>query len=212
MSTTTEESTGNLVYALGVNVTILAAKTTLGVITGSAAMLAEAAHSLVDALTEPILLVGVAHSRSWSKGRFFWGLVAAINIFVTGGVFAAYQGIQSILSPEVAATSMWVALAVLAGSAVLEGTSLARALRTLAGERDGVPWVRYLRTTTNTAMKTLLVEDSMDVLGCVLAGVGIGLRVATGSAVWDGIASVLIAVLLTVMAYELGTQNLRLLK
>lgn len=208
----TSETTGNLFYSLGVNLTILVAKTVLGVITGSAAMLAEAAHSLVDSLTAPILLAGVWHAKWWTKARFFWGLVAAVNIFITGGLFAAYEGVKSILDPQAAGTSMLVALAVLTGSVMLEGTSLLRAVRTLNRERGGVPWVRFLRTTTDTAMKTQAVEDAMDVAGLVLAIVGIGLQLLTGSAVWNGIAAVVIAGLLTVMAYELGAQNLRLLK
>jgi cation diffusion facilitator family transporter len=215
VSTTTveaSETTGNLFYSLGVNLAILVAKTVLGVITGSAAMLAEATHSLVDSLTAPILLAGVWHSKWWTKARFFWGLVAAVNIFVTGGLFAAYAGLRSIMNPEIAGASMWVTLAVLTGSAVLESTSLLRAARTLDRERDGVPWLRFLRTTTDTAMKTQAVEDAADVTGLVLAIVGTVLQMVTGSAVWTGIAAVLIAVLLTGMAYEVGAQNLRLLK
>jgi divalent metal cation (Fe/Co/Zn/Cd) transporter len=201
-----------LIYSLRVNMLILASKTALGVVTGNAAMLAEAAHSLVDSFTAPILLVGQWHSKTWTKGRYAWGLVAAANIFLTGGMFAAYQGIQSILSPEVVGASVWAVLAVLTGSAVLESMSLRQAVRTLAEERDGVPWVRFLRTTTNTAMKTQATEDAMDVLGCVLAIAGTVLQVVTGSAVWIGVAAVLIAGLLTVMAYELAAQNVRLLK
>lgn len=211
MSTATT-TTRTLIYSLRVNATILVAKTVLGVITGNAAMLAEAAHSLVDSFTAPILLMGVWHSKRWDKGRYAWGLIAAINIFVTGGMFAAYQGIQSILSPEVAGMSVWLVLGVLGGSAVAESMSLRQAVRTLDTERGGVGWVRFLRTTTNTAMKTQVVEDAMDVAGLVLAIVGTVLQVVTGSAVWTGIAAVLIAGLLTVMAYELAVQNVRLLK
>jgi divalent metal cation (Fe/Co/Zn/Cd) transporter len=209
---TATTTTRTLIYSLRVNATILVAKTVLGVITGNAAMLAEAAHSLVDSFTAPILLMGVWHSKRWDKGRYAWGLIAAINIFVTGGMFAAYQGIQSILSPEVAGMSVWLVLVVLAGSAVAESMSLRQAVRTLDAERGGVGWVRFLRTTTNTAMKTQVVEDAMDVAGLVLAIVGTVLQVVTGSAVWTGIAAVLIAGLLTVMAYELAVQNVRLLK
>lgn len=207
----TASTTRSLIYGLRVNMLILTAKTILGVITGNAAMLAEAAHSLVDSLTAPILLMGVWHSRSWAKGRYAWGLVAAGNIFLTGGMFAAYEGIRSMMSPEVAGMSVWLVGAVLAGSAVLEGMSFRQALRTLAGERDGVPWVRFLRTTPNTALKTQLVEDGMDVAGCVLALVGTGLTAVTGSGVWVGVAAVVIAVGLTGMAYELAAQNIRLL-
>jgi hypothetical protein len=72
--------------------------------------------------------------------------------------------------------------------------------------------VRFLKTTTNTALKTQLVEDAMDVSWCVLALAGTGLTAVTGSGVWVGAAAVVIAVGLTGMAYELAAQNIRLLK
>jgi divalent metal cation (Fe/Co/Zn/Cd) transporter len=209
---TTAATTRSLLYGLRVNMLILAAKTVLGVITGNAAILAEAAHSLVDSLTAPILLMGVWHSQTWTKGRYAWGLVAAGNIFLTGGVYAAYEGIRAMMSPEVAGMSVWLIVAVLVGSAVFEGMSLRQAVRTIDAERDGVPWVRFLRTTTNTPLKTQLVEDAMDVSGLMLALVGTGLSAVTGSGVWVGAAAVVIAVGLTGMAYELAAQNIRLLK
>lgn len=208
----TASTTRSLLYGLRVNMLILTAKTVLGVVTGNAAMLAEAAHSLVDSLTAPILLMGVWQSKSWTKGRYAWGLVAAGNIFLTGGMFAAYEGIRSIVSPEVAGMSVWLVVTVLVGSAVLEGMSLRQVVRTLDAERDGVGWVRFLRTTTNTALKTQLVEDAMDVSGLMLALVGTGLTAVTGSGVWVGAAAVVIAVGLAGMAYELAAQNIRLLK
>lgn len=200
-----------LIYSLAINITVIVIKTAAGLLSGSAAMLAEAAHSLVDSLTGPLLLVGEWHGRSWAKGPHFWGLLAAVNMALVGGGYAAWEGVQSILDPEVAGGLLWVSLAVLAISASLEMTSLTRALRTLAAERDGVAWLRHLRTTSNNAMKTQAIEDGLDVLGCVLAALGIGLQLLTGSAIFDGVASVLIAVLLTGMAVELGQSNARLL-
>lgn len=200
-----------LVYSLAVNVTVITIKTVAGLLSGSAAMLAEAAHSLVDSLTGPLLLVGEWHGKSWAKGPHFWGLLAAVNMALVGGGYAAWESVQSILDPEVAGGLLWVSLAVLLASAALETSSLVKALRTLAPSRNGQSWLRHIRTTSNNAMKTQLVEDSLDVLGCLLAMVGTGLQLATGSAVWSGIAAVLIAVLLTGMAVELGQSNARLL-
>lgn len=207
----TPNSTRTVVLALATNMAIAAMKAAVGVLTGSASMLAEAAHSVVDSSTEVILLGGEWHARTWSKARYFWALVASINMFAIGGVYAGYEGLETIFGVAVTDSLAWVGLLVLAISAAMEATSWLRAVRTLAAERGDTPWVTHIRTTTNTSVKAVLYEDSADLAGVALATAGIGLRLLTGSPVWDGAASVLIGLLLTVMAYELGNQNLRLL-
>lgn len=204
MSADAPESTGTLLYGFGVNLTIFASKTVLGVLTGSAAMLAEAAHSFVDMFSEVFLLTGVWHGRRRPSARYFWGLLACVNVFLAGGCYAAYEGLRTIAGAEVADSLGWVSVAVLAGSACLEASSLRAALREIGG-------LRQLRTTPNLAVKTMAYEDLADVLGCVLGVVGIGLRLVTGSDAWDGVASVAIGVLLAAVAVELGNQNVRLL-
>ncbi|MGH3780249.1 MAG: cation diffusion facilitator family transporter [Pseudonocardiaceae bacterium] len=198
-------------YALATNLVIAALKATAGALTGSAAMLAESAHSVVDSSTELILLGGEWHSRRWSKARHFWALVAAVDMFAVGGVYAVWQGLDAMLSPAAADGLLWVGLVVLAVSAALEAGSWLRALRTLAATRNGTPWLRHIATTTNSSAKAVLYEDSADLAGVALAAAGIGMRLLTGSAVWDGLASVLIGLLLAAMSYELGASNLRLL-
>lgn len=200
-----------LVYSLAVNITVITIKTVAGLLSGSAAMLAEVAHSLVDSLTGPLLLVGEWHGRSWAKGPRFWGLLAAVNMALMGGGYAAWEGVQSILDPTVAGGLLWVSLGVLAISAALETSSLVRAIRTLAPSRNGRSWWTHLRTTSNNAMKTQIIEDGLDVAGCTLAMIGTVAQLVTDSAVWNGAAAVLIAVLLTGAAIELGQNNARLL-
>jgi divalent metal cation (Fe/Co/Zn/Cd) transporter len=198
-------------YALGTNLAVAALKAIVGVLTGSAAMLAEAAHSVADSSTELILLGGEWHSRRWGKARHFWALVAAVDMFAVGGVYAVWTGLQSMLSPAATDGLLWVGLVVLAISAALEGSSWLRALRTLAATRNGTRWLRHIRTTTDSATKAVLYEDSADLTGVALAAAGIGAQLLTGSAVWDGVASALIGLLLVAMSYELGSSNVRLL-
>lgn len=212
MSTTDDtESITTLLFGFAVNATIAASKTVLGVLTGSAAMLAEAAHSGVDMLSEVFLLTGARHSRTWGKAVSFWGLLACVNLFLSGGVYAAYEGLRTLLGEQVAEGLGWVSIAVLAGSASLEAASWRKAYRTLDTTREGQPWWTYLRTTSNIAVLTLFFEDTADILGCALAGAGIALRLVTGSPLWDGAASCLIAVLLTAVAIQLGTRNAKAL-
>jgi divalent metal cation (Fe/Co/Zn/Cd) transporter len=212
MNANTTKKANPVLVALAMNVSVFGIKLVAGLLTGSAAMMAEAAHSAVNSSSEVILLGGELHARKWAKATFFWALVAAVDIFAVGGVYAAYQGVRAMLGNEVADTLTWVALVVLALSFMLESKSLITALRVLAADRGDKSWLLHIRTTTNTSVKTVVYEDSADLLGCVLAAFGIVATMVTGSMIWDGLASVLIGLLLVGMALELGTQNVKLLQ
>lgn len=206
------ESMKTTVWAFAVNIGVAIIKVSAGVLTGSSALLAEAAHSFADSSTEGFLLIGALHGRRNPRARYAWALTAAIVMFALGGVYACYEGLQTIFGVPVENTvPAWVGLIVLAFASVLEATSWSRAVRTLALTKGDKSWIKHLRTTTDTATKTVLEEDTADIGGNALAGLGISMHLLTGSMIWDGIASVLIGVLLTVMAYELGAHNVRLL-
>jgi cation diffusion facilitator family transporter len=216
------ESTLTVLVAMGANAGIGVLKLVAGYFTGSAAMFAEAAHSFADTATEVLLLTALKrsdrkpdreHPFGYGKERFFWALIAAVSIFVSGAVFAAFEGIRTILGEGQEQTLAWVAYAVLGVSFVLEGTSWLQAARQLRSEarKDDTTPLRWLRTTDDPTVKTVFFEDSAALIGLLLAFGGVGLHQLTGSAFWDGLASVLIAVLLTGVAYILGTANKGLL-
>jgi cation diffusion facilitator family transporter len=216
------ESTLTVLVALGANAGIAVLKFVAGVLTGSAAMFAEAAHSVADTATEGLLLTALRrsdrepdrqHPFGYGKERFFWALIAAVSIFVSGAVFAAYEGIRTMLGEEQAQTLAWVAYSVLAVSFVLEGISFLQAVRQVRNEarRDEMTPAEWLRATDDPTVKTVFFEDSAALIGLLLAFAGVGLHQLTGSAVWDGLASLLIAVLLTAVAYILGRTNKGLL-
>ena len=216
------ESTLTVLVALGANAAIGVLKFVAGLLTGSAAMFAEAAHSVADTVTEGLLLTALRRSErqadrehpfGYGKERFFWALIAAVSIFVSGAVFAAYEGIRTMLGEEQEQTLAWVAYAVLGGSFVLEGISWLQAVRQVRREsrQDGMTPAQWLRVTDDPTVKTVFFEDSAALIGLLLAFAGVGLHQLTGSAFWDGLASLLIAVLLTVVAYILGKTNKRLL-
>src|SRR5690348_1417511 len=96
-----EESTLTVVVAITANFGIAVAKGVAGALSGSAAMLSEAAHSIADTTNQGLLLVAVhrsnkpadaRHPFGYGRERYFWALLAAVGIFVGGGVFAIYQG------------------------------------------------------------------------------------------------------------------------
>jgi cation diffusion facilitator family transporter len=211
-----------VLVALGANAAIGVLKLVAGLLTGSAAMLAEAAHSAADTATEGLLLTALRRSErkadrrhpfGYGKERFFWSLIAAVSIFVSGGVFAIYEGVRTMIGEEGEQTLAWLAYAVLGASFVIEGISWLQAARQVRSEsRAHDQTVReFLRTTDDPTVKTVFFEDSAALIGLVIAFAGVGLHQLTGSGLWDGLASLLIGLLLAGVAYILGSTNKGLL-
>jgi cation diffusion facilitator family transporter len=211
-----------VLVALAANASIAVAKAVAGLASGSSAMLAEAAHSVADTINQVFLLFALAlgerepdaeHPFGYGKEQFFWAFLAAVGIFVAGAGFSLYEGLHRIFGPTEAGGSYPIAYAVLAFSVLAEGTSLVRAARQTRGEarRRHQSELGYVRASRDPTTKTVLFEDSAAVVGLVLAAVGVGLHQATGNQVYDGLASVAIAVLLMVVAVALGRDTRRLL-
>ncbi len=218
------ESRRTVLLAFAANLVIAIAKTIAGVITLSSAMLAEAAHSWADTLNQIFLLTSLrraarpadsTHPFGYGKERFFWTLLAAVGIFVTGAGFSVLQGVSSLIRHVKEPDSAEFALtyAVLGLALVLEGTSLLRAVRQVQGEarRKGRTFMTHLRRSNDPTVKAVASEDSAAVAGILLAGLGIGLHQATGSAMYDAAASITIGVLLAWIAYALGRDTKDLL-
>jgi cation diffusion facilitator family transporter len=216
------ESTLTVLVALAVNFAIAVLKLVAGVITGSAAMLAEAAHSVADTFTEALLLTALrrsarpadrAHPFGYGKDRYFWSLMAAVSIFTSGALFAFYEGFRTVFSDDHSQQSPIVGYVVLALAFVLEGVSWLRAVKQVRAEAAaaGRTLRRYLQLSDDPTVKTVFFEDTAALVGIVLAFAGLALHDVTGSAVWDGLASVLIGVLLAGVAYLLARTNQGLL-
>ena len=218
-------SSWTVVLALIANALVGVLKLVVGLLTGSSAMLSEAAHSVADCTTELLLFTALRrsgkradrrHPFGYGKERFFWAMIAAVSVFVTGATYSIYEGIATIVeNPRDPAEEQyaWAAFAVLALSAVIEGTSWRQAVKQVWSEKRelGLPLGAYLRLSDDPTVKSVLFEDTAALLGLVFAAGGVAMHHATGSSVWDGIASVLIGVLLAFVAYALGRTNKNLL-
>jgi cation diffusion facilitator family transporter len=201
------------------NVVVAAAKLAAGIMTGSSAMLAEAAHSAADTLNQAFLLTSLRrgdrpadarHPFGYGQERYFWSLLAAFGIFVAGGGFSVFEGVLSLRRAD---HDPLVAYVVLAVAFIAEGTSLLRASHQVRAEarRDQADVLDHVRRSPDTTVKAALFEDSAALAGLVLAAAGLLLQQLTGSPVWDGGASIAIGVLLFAVAVRLGLDSRDLL-
>lgn len=196
--------------ALAANLVIAAAKAVGGLLAGSPALLSEAAHSVADSLNEVFLLAALRRSRrpadrrhpfGYGKERYFWSLLAAVGIFVMGGCFSVFQGVEALRGGAGETFAGYVAgLAVLGVALLAEGGSLLRALYQVRTQRGGPAGLR------DPALRTVVAEDGTAVLGVTLAITGMALHMATGQVVWEASASLAIGVLLGYVAYRLGRE------
>ncbi|MGH3498070.1 MAG: cation diffusion facilitator family transporter [Nocardioidaceae bacterium] len=206
-----------VLVAGGVNLLIAVAKTAAGMLSGSSALLAEAAHSVADTLNQVFLFTALRrsarpadaeHQFGYGAERYFWALLAAVGIFVLGAGFSILEGVQAILHPQ-PLTELVVAYLVLALSFALEGTSWLRALGQVHREagQAGVGTMEHLRSMSDPTAKTVAFEDTAALIGILLATAGLTLHAITGVGWWDGAASIAIGVLLVVTAQALGREN-----
>ena len=203
------------------NLGVAVAKFAAYLATRSAAMLAESVHSVADSSNQLLLLVGLIRSKKaadqlhplgYNAERYFWSFVVAMNIFVLGAVVAIYEGVNKLQHPHPPENAMWNFLA-LGLAAIFEGSALRIAwheFQVFRRENPGPVW-QNMREARDLSLPTVIFEDTAALIGLTIAAVGIGLAVYTGNGMWDGLASVLIGVMLLGVAWFLSTESHSLL-
>jgi cation diffusion facilitator family transporter len=215
-----EETRRTVLIAGAANILVGVAKLVAGILSGSSAMLAEAAHSAADTLDQAFLLTSLhradrpadrEHPFGHGQERYFWSLLAAFGIFIAGAGFSVFEGLLTLSSKR--SEDPLFAYIALGIAFVAEGTSFVRAYWQVRGEaRQRHQAVRHhVESSPDITVKVALFEDSTAVVGLVFAALGVGLRQLTGSPVWDGAASIAIGVLLVVVAVKLGLDSKDLL-
>jgi cation diffusion facilitator family transporter len=221
----TEESRSTVLAAMGANFAIGVGKLTAGLITGSAALLAEAGHSIADTVNQVFLLIGLnlarneadeAHPHGYGKEGFFWSFLAAVFIFVAGATFSFYEGIRTVAerhSSDRSGGELLFGFGVLGMAFVFESFSFLVAVRSLRSSARARAWsfAHYIRHSPDLTTKTVFWEDSAALVGLLLAAVGLGMSELSGSEHWDGGASILIGCVLVAAALILGMQARNLL-
>ena len=208
------------VYAALVgNLFVAVTKTGAAAWTGSSAMLSEAIHSFVDTGNEVLLLYGMrrsvrradaAHPLGHGRELYFWSFIVALLIFALGATVSIYQGIVHVMRPE-PITDAIVNYVVLALAFAFEGGSWLVSLRQFSAAKGALGYYEAFRRSKDPPSFMVLFEDSAALIGILIAGFGTFAASNFGWLVFDGIASILIGVVLGVTSILLARESKSLL-
>lgn len=208
-----------IIAALSANLAIAASKFVAFAFSGSSSMLAEGVHSLADSGNQALLLIGgkkakraanEEHPFGYGRERYVYAFLVSIVLFSVGGMFALYEGYEKVLHPHPVEHWYWP-VGVLVFAVVAEGSSFRTAVRESNHTRGTLSWAEYIRRAKAPELPVVLLEDFGALIGLTLALIGVGLALATGSGVWDGIGTLCIGVLLISIALVLAAETKSLL-
>ncbi|HEY7009000.1 MAG TPA: cation diffusion facilitator family transporter [Jatrophihabitantaceae bacterium] len=208
-----------IIAALGANLGIAVIKFIAFAITGASSMLAEGIHSVVDSGNQGLLLIGARsakraadteHPFGYGRERFVYAFLVGLMLFSLGGLFALYEGIEKILHPHPLEDPL-VAIVVLLLAVALESFSLRTAVHESRPYKGRDSWLGFIRHAKVPELPVVLLEDVAALTGLAFALLGVGLSALTGQAVWDGIGTCAIGLLLITVAVVLVVETKSLL-
>lgn len=188
---------------------------------GSSALLAEAVHSLADTANQGLLYLGLRRSEreaddrhhfGYGQERYFWNLVSAVTIFFVGCVYTIMHAIDSLKhdhQPELSP----IAFVIIGIAFLVEGYSFLVALTEFNKQRkeQNTAFFAYLRESNDPTTIAVLIEDTVAILGLLLALAGMSISAYTGSSVFDAGAALAIGGLMGLLAFFLASVNKRFL-
>ncbi|HLN77222.1 MAG TPA: cation transporter [Nocardioidaceae bacterium] len=215
------ESTTTVIIAFFANLGIAVSKTVVALITGSASMLAESAHSWADTGNQVLLWIAdrrsrrepdSAHPFGYGREAYVWAMLAALGLFTAGAVVSVWNGVSKLTESSEETSYTW-AYVVLAIAFVFEGVSFLQAFRQTRGEARALDRdvLEHALATSDPTLRAVFAEDSAALIGLVIAALGIFLHQVTGNAVYDAIGSIIVGLLLGVVAIVLINRNRRFL-
>ncbi|MDP3275967.1 MAG: cation diffusion facilitator family transporter [Deltaproteobacteria bacterium] len=207
-----------VIAALAGNLAIAACKFGAAYFSKSAAMLAEAVHSLSDTGNQALLLVGMRlalrpaseqHPFGRSGEQYFWPFIVSLLLFAVGGAFAIYEGIHKMHEPGLPATTAQLAIAyvVLGVSVVFEAFSFSVAFKEFRAMRRGRSYREVLTEAKDVTVPLVLMEDTAALAGLSVALVGVFVAQVTHAPWIDGAASVVIGAILCAVAVFLAFET-----
>ncbi|MEZ3181561.1 cation diffusion facilitator family transporter [Streptomyces pimonensis] len=208
-----------IVAALVANLAIAVAKFVAFIFSGSSSMLAESVHSVADSGNQGLLLVGgkraqrratPQHPFGYGRERYIYAFLVSIVLFSVGGMFALYEGYEKIKHPHELTNWYWP-VGVLVFAIIAESFSFRTAIKESNALRGQRSWKEFIRHSKAPELPVVLLEDLGALVGLILALGGVGMALATGDSVWDGIGTLCIGVLLILIALVLAVETKSLL-
>jgi len=212
-------SNRTLIIALAANLGIAVSKFVAAAITGSSAMLTEGVHSVVDSSNQLLLMWGRRQARKPADARhpfgygrelYFWSFVVAVLVFALGAGVSVYEGVIHILHPEPAVSPL-IAYGVLLVAFLLEGGSTLTAFKEFREAKGGLGWFEAVRRSKDPPAFIVLLENGAAMAGILVAALGLALSQVTGRPLFDGVASIVIGLILGVTAWLLAAESKALL-
>ncbi len=215
------DSASTVLFALSLDLLLVAAKAVAAVLTGSAALLAETLHTAADATNGVMLYRAVrrsrrppdlAHPYGYGQELYYWALLAAVIVFAAGGALSVWEGVNQVRHPG-PISDVRLGVVVLAGGFVFDVLSFTKSGREVRGEaaERGIKISQHLATTTDTTGPAVYLQDLSSIIGELIALAGLTVGYQIGSAVPDGLASIAVGVLLASVAIRLAHRNQDLL-
>ncbi|MEH1781995.1 MAG: cation diffusion facilitator family transporter [Nostoc sp.] len=214
------DSSNKTIYAaMGANLAIAITKFIAASITGSSAMISEGIHSVVDTGDQLLLLLGIRRSKKpaddshpfgYGQELYFWTFIVAILIFAIGGGMSIYEGITHLINPSPLEDPMWNYI-VLGMAILLEGFSWTVALKEFLPTKGKQNLWQAIKSSKDPTVLTILFEDTAAILGLLVALIGIFLGHLFNNVYLDGIASIIIGIILAIVAVVLARESKGLL-
>ena len=212
-----DDSMRTVLVSLGAGIGVALAKAVTAAFTGSTALAAEAAHSLADTGNDLFLFVAQRrssrspddqHPLGYGREAYFWALIAALGVFVAGAAFSLRQGIEELIHPSVT-SSFAVAYIVLAISTVFDLVSIRESAGQLnrRARRYNREFLEESRVTSDPTLRAVFLEDAVSIGGDVIAFAALALNQITGSSLYQGVAAVLIAVVIIRVSLRLISRS-----
>jgi cation diffusion facilitator family transporter len=205
--------------AFAANLGIAIAKFVGFLFTGAASMLAEAIHSVADTGNQGLLMLGrrraqrapdAHHPFGYGRVRYFWAFVVALVLFLLGGLFAIFEGVEKLREPHAVESLGW-AIVILAIAMVLEGLSFRTAVRESRPHKGDESWWQFIRHAKIPELPVVLLEDFGALIGLSFAMAGVVLAHALDEPRFDALGSLGIGVLLVCIAATLAWEMSSLL-
>lgn len=205
--------------SIAANLAIAATKFVAATVTGSAVMLAEGIHSLVDSCDGLLLLLGrhraqqppdAAHPFGYGRELYFWTLIVAVVFFTFGGALTVYEGVLHLLHPEPIRDPTWNYV-VLGIALAFDGTSWLIAVSHFRKQAQGRSWWRTIRDSKDPTVFTVVLEDSADLVGIATAFLAIFLGHRLNAPWLDGVGSIIVGLVLMGVAVVMLVESKGLL-